>query len=58
MRRGRTKPIFRPFPQGRTPAWSKQRLMIKLSNQKQENRDPFVYGSIRTLFGQAKFSSR
>ena len=58
MRKGRTKPAFKGFPKGPTPKWSKQQLMIKLSNQRQELREPFVYGSIKALYGLAKFSGR
>ena len=57
MRRGRTKPLFKPFPKSKTPKWSRQQLMIKLSNQKQAFSDPiYLYGKERTLFGIAKYS--
>lgn len=57
MRRGRIKPLFKPFPKSKTPKWSRQQLMIKLSNQKQAFRDPiYLYGKNRTLFGKAKYS--
>jgi len=56
MRRGRTKPLFKAPPKGKVPKWSRQQLMMKLSNQGQAFRDPtYLYGKERTLFGRAKY---
>lgn len=57
MKRGKTKPLFKPFIKNKTPKWSRQQLMIKLSNQKQAFSDPiYLYGKERTLFGIAKYN--
>jgi|19_taG_2_1085344.scaffolds.fasta_scaffold01130_11 hypothetical protein len=58
MRKGRTKPAFKPFPKERTPAWSRQKIFMMLSDRKQEQRSPFLFGDSKALYGQAKFISR
>jgi hypothetical protein len=58
MKRGKTKPLVKAFPKERTQVWSKQQLFIKLSNQKQETREPYLFGSSRSIYTIAKFSSR
>ena len=64
MPRGRTKPLFKPVRKPPTPKWSQQQLFIKLSNQRQDERSPFdsgdaaLYGSAKSLYGIARYSSR
>jgi len=64
MPRGRTKPLFKPMPKPQTPKWSRQQLFIKLSNQRQDERAPYddgdqaLYGSAKSLYGIARYSSR
>ena len=64
MPRGRTKPLFKPFPKPLTPKWDRQQLFMKLSKQRQEERSPFdsgdaaLYGSAKSLYGIARYSSR
>ncbi len=57
MRRGRTKPLFKPFPKGKQLTWQKQKLFMKLSDFKQELSDPYLYGESRSIYGVAKFST-
>ena len=57
MRRETTRPLARPFPQGRQNTWQQQQLFMKLSNARQEEREPFRFGAARTLYGKAKYSS-
>lgn len=57
-KRGRTKPLAKPFPKGKQHTWSQQQLFMKLSNMKQEIREPYLYGDVRSLFGIAKFQSQ
>ncbi len=58
MRKGRTKPLARPFPKGRQHTWSQQKTFMMLSDRKQEQREPFLFGSAKALFGQATYTSR
>jgi|TARA_R110000787_G_scaffold1889_2_gene7941 hypothetical protein len=58
MRKGKVTPLFKPFPQGKQHTWQQQQLFIQLSNRNQEERDPFLFGSSRSLYGQAKYASQ
>ncbi len=56
--RGKKRPLFKPFPKPVTPKWERQQLFIKLSNQRQDEREPYLFGDARSLYGAAKYSSR
>ena len=58
MPRGRTRPLVKPFPRASQHTWKQQQLFIYLSNRNQEVRDPYLFGSSRSLYGKAKYSSR
>ena len=58
MRKGRTRPLIKPFPKGKQHTWSQQQTFMKLSNKNQDIREPYTYGDIRSLFGVAKFASQ
>ncbi len=64
MRRGRTKPLFKPFPKSSPPKWSKQVLFSNICNKNQDYRSPWdegdsaLYGDSRSLYGIATYSSQ
>lgn len=57
MRRGKSKPLARPFPKGRQHTWSQQKTFMMLSDRKQDQREGSLYGKVTSLFGQAKFTA-
>jgi len=58
MPRGRIKPLVKPFPKERQKTWQQQQLMMKLSNQNQDIREPYLYGKSRSIYTVAKFNSK
>jgi len=58
MPRGRIRPLVKPFPRASQHTWKQQQLFIKLSNQRQDEREPYLFGDSRSLYGTAKYSSK
>jgi hypothetical protein len=58
MKRGTTRPLIKPFPKVKQHTWKQQQLFIKLNNSRQEDSEPFRFGSVNTLYGTATYTSR
>lgn len=58
MRKGRRPSVVRKFPKGKQNTWSQQKTFMMLSDRKQEQREPFLFGNAKALFGQAKYAPR
>jgi len=56
--RGRKRSIVKPFPKEKQLPWKKQQLFMKLSDFRQEIREPYLYGKARSIYSVAKFSPR
>lgn len=64
MHRGRTKPLYKPFPKKVTPKWSKQVLFAIIANKNQDYRAPWdagdsaLYGNSKSIYGTARYNSQ
>jgi|TARA_R110002073_G_scaffold325879_1_gene505335 hypothetical protein len=58
MKRGKIKPLIKPFPKEKQLRWKQQEAFMKLSNFNQYNKQPYLYGDSRAIYGKAKYSSQ